>query len=74
MVRSRFIELIEEEKSLSRGATRAFATVADLGEMLKARAAFATKVAAAFKAGALTRDQHDKLIALNRSKSLPRKD
>jgi len=70
MKRSLFLELLDEEASLAKGAKGAF-TVQDLGTMLKARAALVGKMDAAKAEGQLTQEQYDQLVALNRKHSLP---
>ena len=72
MARSLFLELLDEEASLSKGAKGAFISVADLGAMLQARAALVKKMDAAKASGQLTQEQYDQLVTLNRKHSLPK--
>ncbi len=69
MARSMFVELVEEEKVLPRGAKGAFSKKG-LQEMLASRAAFAKKVDSALQAGSLTKAQHQELTPLNRRNTL----
>jgi len=71
MRRSLFLELLDEEASLAKGAKGAFKSVQGLGTMLEARAALVGKMDAAKAAGQLTQEQYDQLVALNRKHSLP---
>ena len=71
MARSLFLELLDEETSISKGAKAAFKSVDDLGTMLKARAALVHKMDAAKAAGQLTQEQYDQIVALSRAHSLP---
>ena len=69
--RSLYLELLDEEASLPKGARSAFANVGDLMTALGARAALVKKMDAAKASGQLTQEQHDNLVALNRQHSLP---
>ena len=71
MARSLFLELLDEEASIPKGAKGAFKSVEELGNMLKARAALVHKMDAAKAAGQLTQKQYDQLVQLNRAHSLP---
>jgi hypothetical protein len=71
MVRSQYLELLDEQQSLPRGETGAF-SMGELLENLKNRAASVARVQAAFESGGLTAEQRDELIARNRRHSLPR--
>jgi hypothetical protein len=71
MKRSLFLELLDEETSLEKGAKEAFRSVEELGNMLKARAALVRKMDAAKAEGQLTQEQYDQLVTLNRKHSLP---
>ena len=69
--RSLYLELLEEEASLPKGARGAFAGVEDLMKVLRARAALVKKMDAAKSSGQLTQQEYDNLVALNRQHSLP---
>jgi adenine C2-methylase RlmN of 23S rRNA A2503 and tRNA A37 len=71
MPRSQYLELLDEETGLTRGAKGIFGSVGGLADALKKRAAFVAKVESAFATGELTEKQKDELIALNRQHSLP---
>ena len=71
MARSLFLELLDEEANIPKGAKGAFTSVGDLATMLKTRAALVHKMDAARAAGQLTQEQYDQLVALNRAHSLP---
>ena len=69
--RSLYLELLDEEASLPKGARGAFANVEDLMKALGARAALVKKMDEAKASGQLTQEQYDNLVALNRQHSLP---
>ena len=71
MPRSMYLELLDEEAQLTRGASGVFGSVDALADTLKKRAAFIQKVNTAFESGSLTAQQKDELITLNRQHSLP---
>ena len=71
MKRSLFVELLDEESKIPKGAVGAFASVDELANALKARAALVHKMDAAKAAGQFTQEQYDQLVALNRKHSLP---
>jgi hypothetical protein len=71
MGRSAFLELLDEEMSLAKGAKGAFNGVEGLKKMLEARATLIKKVEAAREKGQLSQEQHDQLIAIIRKHSLP---
>jgi hypothetical protein len=66
-----YLELLEEESHLPKGAKGAFGSVEDLGKMLQARANLVKKMDDAKASGQLTQEQYDNLVRLNRSHSLP---
>jgi hypothetical protein len=66
-----YLELLEEESQLPKGAKGAFGSVADLGKALQARAALVKKMDEAKASGRLTQEQYDNLVRLNRQHSLP---
>ena len=69
--RSLYLELLDEEASLPKGARGAFTDVQDLMKALGARAALVKKMDAAKASGQLTQQQYDNLVTLNRQHSLP---
>jgi len=71
MKRSLFLELLDEEASLPKGAKGAFNSLEEARSMLEARAALVRKMDAAKAEGQLTQEQYDQLVALNRKHSLP---
>jgi hypothetical protein len=71
MKRSLFLELLDEEASIPKGAKGAFKSVEELGTVLKARAALVKKMDTAKAEDQLTQEQYDQLVTLNRKHSLP---
>lgn len=71
MVRSKFLELLDEVIAIPKGAKGAF-SMDGLMNMMKTRSTFVEKVEKAFKSGELTAEQRDQLIDLNRKHTLPR--
>lgn len=69
--RSLFLELLDEESKIPKGAVGGFASVEELGRALQSRAELVDKMDAAKAAGQLTQEQYDQLVALNRKHSLP---
>ncbi|MFN7939588.1 MAG: hypothetical protein U0R19_40050 [Bryobacteraceae bacterium] len=69
--RSMYLELLEEESRLPKGAKGAFRNVNELGKMLQARANLVKKMDEAKSSGQLTQEQYDNLVRLNRQHSLP---
>jgi hypothetical protein len=72
MARSRYFEPMSEEEKVTRAEVGAFASVEELGAMLKRRAEFANKIQHALTAGEITQQQYDALTQLNRQHALPR--
>jgi hypothetical protein len=72
MPRSAFLELLDEEASIPKGAPGAFDKFEDLKRMLDARAALVKKIEAARQKGELTVQQHEQLTALVRKHALPK--
>lgn len=70
MNRSLFLELLDEEASIPKGASGAFPSVADLVKALQARAALVKKMDAAKAAGQLTQEQYDQLLLLTQKHAL----
>jgi hypothetical protein len=71
MPRSLFLEILDEEKSIARGAQGAFATFADLEKMLQARKQLLEKIDIALQNGQLTPQQREQLTALTSKHALP---
>ncbi len=71
MPRSAFLELLDEEAAIPRGARGGFATFEGLKLMLDARKSLIEKIEAARARGELTAQQHDQLLALVRKHALP---
>ena len=69
--RSMYLELLDEEAGLPKGAKGAFADVNELAQALKARADLVRKMDSAKASGQLTQEQYDNLVRLNRQHSLP---
>ena len=67
--RSLYLELLDEEASLPKGARDAFASVEDLMKGLGARADLVKRMDAAKASGQLTQQEYDNLVALNRQHS-----
>jgi len=70
MERSLFLELLDEEANIPKGGKGVFKSVAELGEMLRARAGLVKKMDEARAQGQLTQEQYDQLVARNRKHSL----
>ena len=66
-----FLELLDEEAAITRGAPRIFDTFDGLTKMLDARAALIKKIEMAKNDGQVTEQQHDQLIALVRKHARP---
>jgi len=71
MPRSVFLELLDEEAGIPKGAPGAFATFKDLTRMLDARKALLEKIEAAKEKGELTEQQREQLAALVRRHIFP---
>jgi hypothetical protein len=72
MNRSLFLELLDEEEGIPKGAPGAFRSVDELAKVLKARASLVKKMDEAKANGQLTQEQYDQLVVLNRKHSLPK--
>jgi hypothetical protein len=66
----RFRELCAREKAIPQGGLRKF-TMPELMKMLQERSVLGDEVATAFKAGELTAEERDYLVALSRKHALP---
>jgi hypothetical protein len=71
MSRSLFLEILDEEASIARGAKAAFPTFADLQKMLEARKQLLEKIDIALRNQQLTPHQREQLTALTRKHALP---
>ena len=71
MKRSLFLELLDEEASIPRGAIGKFESFKELEKMLQARSSLVEKMDAAKAEGQLTEDQYAQLLSLVRKHALP---